>query len=61
MQKLIQLRITKEVIFTDQDGRVVRVYRIGDIIYASGDAGHYWIHSMGGIFKNEAVLVESDG
>jgi hypothetical protein len=57
----MKIRITKEVTFKDWTGTgaILRVYKVGDIIEATADGGHYWITSMGGIYKNEAELVES--
>lgn len=54
----MQIRITKEVVFEDWEGTIFKVYKVGDIIKATADAGHYWVTFLGGIYKDEAELVE---
>jgi hypothetical protein len=52
----MNIKFTKQVVFKDWNGKVLKVYEIGQIINATCDAGHYWVTNMGGIYKDEATL-----
>lgn len=54
----MQIEITKQVVFKDREGNVLKTYEVGSILEATADAGHYFVTSMGGIYKDEAKLVE---
>lgn len=51
------IRMTKSVIVRDCEGNVTCEYKVGDILEASADAGHYWVAGPG-IYKDEAVRLD---
>lgn len=56
----MKIKIIRKVVFTDQSGRILIEYEVGDILDASGKVDHggsygYFITSMGGIYFDEAV------
>jgi hypothetical protein len=55
-----QIRFTKEVVFKDQRGTVVKVYGVGEIIDSTHDTGIYFVTPMGGIYHDEAERVQDD-
>ena len=52
----MEIEFTKEVIFKDMTGAVLKTYKPGDVIEATFDAGHYFGTAMGGIYKDEAKV-----
>lgn len=51
------IEITKRVVFRDMHGTVTRVYEVGDRIEATAESQMYYVHSYGGIWKDEAKRV----
>jgi len=45
---------TKQVIFTDCDKKVIRIYKNGDTVQATHKTETYYITNMGGIYFDEA-------
>lgn len=58
MNNHFKIRITKLVTFRDRAGHVLKEYQPGELLNATADAGHYFVTSMGGIYKTEAELAE---
>ena len=54
----MKIRFTKQVIFHDLHGNILRVYEIGDECEYYSKSCHYWISPMGGIYFDEAEEVE---
>lgn len=52
------IEFTKEVIFKDMLGNVVKVYSIGDRLKYTYKFDTYWVTAMGGIYFDEAVECE---
>lgn len=57
--KMFKIKFIKQVIFKDQSNIIRKVYNVDDVIESTFDAGHYYVTTMGGIYKDEAVIVES--
>lgn len=55
MSTSFKIQITKKVTFKDWQGTVTRVYNVGDVIEATYEDMSYFVHSYGGIWKDEAV------
>ncbi len=47
---IMKIEFTKEVIFKDMHGTILKVYAVGDQVDYTAKAGHYWVTSMGGIY-----------
>lgn len=54
----MKIEFTKEVIFKDMHGTILKVYAVGDQVDYTAKAGHYWITSMGGIYFDEAKEIK---
>ncbi len=54
------IEFTKEVVFRDMEGAVLKTFSVGDRIEALGETHHYWITSMGGIYFDEAKEAEEN-
>ena len=54
---VFQIRIIKQVKFSDCCGQVCKTYEVGDVLEATADTGHYFVTTMGGIYYEEAVRV----
>lgn len=54
------IEFTKQVVFKDCEGTVLKVYEIGDRVTATAKAPHYFVTGMGGIYFDEARLVEGE-
>lgn len=52
-----KLRMVKPVKVRDWEGNVLQELRVGDVVEATYDAGHYWV-SCPSIYKDEAVRLE---
>ena len=52
--------ITEKVTFKDRTGTVLKVYEVGDVIYATAELNHCYATTMGGIFFTEARKVEGE-
>lgn len=50
-----KIQMTKVVTFRDCQGTVTRVYHVGDVVEATAEEMGYYVHSYGGIWKDEAV------
>ena len=48
---------TKQVTFRDSEGTILRDYSVGDVVQATADTGHYYVTPMGGIYHDEARIV----
>ncbi len=51
--------ITKQVTFRDGEGAIIRDFSVGDVVTATADTGHYFVTSMGGIYHDEARIVNA--
>lgn len=49
--------ITKQIDFKDRQGNILKGYRVGDVLEATADTGDYFVTSMGGIYHDEARIV----
>lgn len=58
MEKPFIIRFTTQVEFSDWNENILKVFEIGDTVTATADAGHYFITSWGGVYKEEAERVE---
>lgn len=50
----MNIKFIKRVVFSDQNGTIVKVYEIGDVVEYTAKADHYFVTSMGGIYFDEA-------
>lgn len=48
---------TQDVTFKDRMDNVIREFKVGDITDATADNGTYFVTSMGGVYKEEARVV----
>lgn len=49
------IRFTKEIVFKDREGNVLKAYGVGDTALATAKTAHYFVTPMGGIYFDEAV------
>jgi hypothetical protein len=56
----MKIEFTKEVVFKDMHGTVLKTYSVGDQVDYTAKAGHYWITSVGGIYFDEAKEVTNE-
>lgn len=56
----MKIEFTKEVVFKDMHGTVLKTYAVGDQIDYTAKAGHYWVVGMGGIYFDEAKEVTNE-
>jgi hypothetical protein len=54
----IKIQFVKEVTFRDRSGKLIKMYNAGDVIDATADTGSYFVTSIGGIYYDEACIVE---
>lgn len=54
----MKIIFTKEVVFKDLTGSVVREYKVGDTCKYTAKTETYFVTSLGGIFFDEAIQVE---
>jgi hypothetical protein len=52
--KPFKIRITRTVVFTDLNKKILQVFEAGDILVATKKTSDYYITSMGGIYFDEA-------
>jgi hypothetical protein len=52
-----QIRITKRVTFRDMHGTITADYPVGTLLKATAKDNHYFVTSMGGIWRDEAEEV----
>jgi hypothetical protein len=57
MGKSFTIRFTKQVVFRDRAGSVVKVFAPGKTIEATGQGAGYFLTAMGGIWFDEAEKV----
>lgn len=58
----LRIRFTKEVVFSDREGNVLKTYEIDSYEAASAydEKRGIFVIAMGGIYDNEAEIVEKD-
>ena len=54
----MKIEMTREVVFKTQDGTILKVYALGQIIDNVYKAEHYYVTPMGGIWFDEAKEVD---
>lgn len=57
----MKIEFTKDVIFKDMHGTVLKTYSVGDQVICTAKTGHYWITPMGGIYFDEAKEIPNEG
>lgn len=50
---------TKQVTFRDSEGTIIRDFSVGDVVSATADTGTYFVTTMGGIYHEEARIVNA--
>lgn len=53
----MEIQFIKQVVFSDQNGKIVRKFEIGDRIEFTHKGDYYFTTSMGGIYFDEAEEV----
>lgn len=54
----MKIEMTKEVVFKTEDGTVLKVYVVGQVIENVHKAEHYYVTPMGGIWLDEVKEVD---
>jgi hypothetical protein len=57
VQRSFQIRIIYPIVFRDQSGNALRTINAGEVLEATADTGHYYVTSIGGIYYDEAEIV----
>jgi len=52
------IEFTKEVVFKDREGTILKTFNVGDRISFTAKTSTYWVCSPGGIWFDEAKEVE---
>lgn len=58
VQHSFQIRIVHPIVFRDQSGNALRTINAGEVLEATADTGHYYVTTMGGIYYDEAEVVD---